>query len=198
MTKNILTLLVTLTIATTAFGQTITYEDFKEVIPFLQKEDYSGAYEMTSKILKSTTNDGSDLRGIVTYMNMYSATGMVTLDQMTYEEFEEVTKDFIGQNVVMSAHPCIDSSATGFNSIQFITNERGQLEGMTITSNSQKTNILCFEYFDYADVIDPSELIGKNVRCGGTLSSIEINPNKSKIWVAKLRIKDAFARVMTP
>ena len=52
---------------------------------------------------------------------------------------------------------------------------------MTITSNSQKTNILCFEYFDYADVIDPSELIGKNVRCGGTLSSIEINPNKSTV-----------------
>lgn len=198
MTKLILTIITSLTIATTTLGQTITYDDFKEVIPFLQKEDFKGAYEKTNKLLKSTTNDNSDLRGIVTYMNIFSAAGMVTLDQMTYKEFEKVTKVFIGQYVVMSAHPCIDSLAKGYNSIQFITNDSGKLEGMTITSNNQKTNILCFEYFDYADPIDPSEMIGKNVRCGGTLSAIEINPNKSKIWVARLRVSNAFARIMTP
>lgn len=198
MTKQILTFIISLTIATTTFGQTITYDDFKEVIPFLQKEDFKGAYEITSKLLKSTTNDNSDLRGIVTYMNIFSATGMVTLDQMTYEEFEKITKKFIGQYVVMSAHPCLDSLAKGYNSIQFITNKNGKLEGMTIASNKQKTNILCFEYFDYADSINPSEMIGKYVRCGGTLSAIEINPNKSKIWVTRLRVSNAFARIMTP
>jgi len=197
MTKLILTIITSLTIATTSFGQTITYDDFKEVIPFLQKEDFKGAYEKTSTLLESTINDSSDLRGIVTYMNIFSATGMVTLDQMTYKEFEKVTKKFIGQYVVMSAHPCIDSSAKGYNSIQFITNDNDKLEGMTISSNSQKTNILCFEYFDYAEPINPIELIGKNVRCGGILSSIETNPNKSKIWIARLRITNAFARVMT-
>ena len=197
MTKLILTIIATLTITTTTFGQTITYDEFKEVIPFLQKENFKGAYEKTSKLLESTTNDKSDLRGIVTYMNIFSATGMVALDQMTYKEFEKVTKKFIGQYVVMSAHPCIDSSAKGYNSIQFITNDKGELEGMTISSNNQKTNILCFEYFDYAGPINPDEMIGKNVRCGGILSSIEANPNKSKIWVARLRINNAFARIMT-
>lgn len=197
MTKLILTIIAALTITTTTFGQTITYDEFKEVIPFLQKENFKGAYEKTSKLLESTTNDKSDLRGIVTYMNIFSATGMVALDQMTYKEFEKVTKKFIGQYVVMSAHPCIDSSAKGYNSIQFITNDKGELEGMTISSNNQKTNILCFEYFDYAGPINPDEMIGKNVRCGGILSSIEANPNKSKIWVARLRINNAFARIMT-
>jgi hypothetical protein len=197
MTKLILTIIATLTITTTTFGQTITYDEFKEVIPFLQKENFKGAYEKTSKLLESTTNYKSDLRGIVTYMNIFSATGMVALDQMTYKEFEKVTKKFIGQYVVMSAHPCIDSSAKGYNSIQFITNDKGELEGMTISSNNQKTNILCFEYFDYAGPINPDEMIGKNVRCGGILSSIEANPNKSKIWVARLRINNAFARIMT-
>jgi hypothetical protein len=196
MKKIILSVLSSLTIATSSFGQSLTYDDFKEVIPFLQKEDFKGAYEKTSKLLKSTENDSSDLRGIVTYMNIFSATGMVTLDQMTYEEFEIATKKLIGQYVVMSAHPCIDSSSKGFNSIQFLTNDKGQLEGMTITSNSKKTNILCFEYFDYTDKINPSDMIGKNVRCGGTLNSIEVNPNKSKIWVARLRISNAFARIM--
>ena len=198
MTKLILTIITSLNITTATFGQSITYEDFTEVIPFLQKEDFKGAYKKTSKLLKSTNNDSSDLRGIVTYMNIFSATGMVANDQMTYNEFEKVTKEFIGQYVVMAAHPCIDSSAKGFNSIQFSTNDSGKLEGMTISSNNQKTNILCFEYFDFSELVNPSEMIGKNVRCGGTLSAIETNPNKSKIWIARLRISNAFARVMTP
>lgn len=198
MTKLILTIIALLTITTATFGQKITYEDFKEVIPFLQSEDFKGAYKKTSELLKSTTNDSSDLRGIVTYMNIFSATGMVAVGQMSYEEFEKATKELIGQYVVMSAHPCIESSAKGFNSIQFMTNESGKLEGMTISSNRQKTNILCFEYFDYAEPVNPTEMIGKNVRCGGTLSAIETNPNKSNIWIARLRIKDAFAKVMKP
>jgi len=198
MTKIFLNLLVSFFITATTYGQKITYDDFKGVIPFLQKEDFKGAYEKTSALLKLTANDSSDLRGIVTYMNIFSATGMVMLDQMTFDEFEKVTKAFVGQYVVMSAHPCIESSAKGFNSLQFITNDSGKLEGMTITSNNQKTTILCFEYFEYAEDIKPSELIGKNVRCSGVLSFIEINPNKSKIWIARLRVKNAIAKVMVP
>lgn len=198
MKKLILTLLISVAIASNSFAQTITYEDFKEVIPFLQKEDYKGAYEKTSTLLTSKPDENSDFKGIVMYMNIYSATGMVILDQMTYEEFEKATKNFVGQNIVMSAHPCIESDANGYNSLQFITDESGEMKGMTITSNSKKTNILCFEYFEYAEKVNPSDFVGKNVRCGGTLSAIEVNPNKSKIWVAKLRITNAFARVMTP
>ena len=132
------------------------------------------------------------------YMNIYSATGMVTLDQMSYEEFEKVTKNFVGQNIVMSAHPCIESDKQGYNALQFSTDESGNIKGMTITSNSNKTSILCFEYFEFVEKVNPSDFIGKNVRCGGTLSAIEVNPNKSKIWVARLKITNAFARVMTP
>ena len=196
MKKLILTLLISLAIASNSFGQTITYEDFKEVIPFLQKEDYKGAYEKTSTLLTTKPDENSDFKGIVMYMNIYSATGMVILDQMTYEEFEKATKNFVGQNIVMSAHPCIEGD--GYNSLQFIKDETGKVKGMTITSNSKNTNILCFEYFEYAEKVNPGDFIGKNVRCGGTLSEIEVNPNKSKIWVARLKITNAFARVMTP
>lgn len=198
MTKLILTLITSLIISIASLGQTITYEDFKGVIPFLQKEDFKGAYEKTSTILNSTSNDNSDLRGIVTYMNIFSAAGMVTLDQMSYKKFKKNTKKFVGEYVVMSAHPCIDSTSNGYNSLKFKTNDNGKLEGMTITSNNNNTSILCFEYFDYVDKINPDDMVGKNVRCGGTLTSIEINPNQSKIWVARLRISNAFARIMTP
>jgi len=195
--KYILTLLFPLFAALTSYEQVITYDDFKSVIPFLQKEDFKGAFEKTSQLLSSTQNDSSDLRGIVTYMNIFSAAGMVSLDQMTHADLLKNANKFVGQRLVMSAHPCIDSSSKGYNSLQFVTKD-GQLQGMTITANNKKTNILCFEYFNYADPINPSALIGKNVRCGGTLSSVEVNPNNSKIWISRLHVNNAFAREMTP
>lgn len=194
--KFILTLLLPLLITTSSYGQVITYDDFKSVIPFLQQEDFKGAFEKTDQLLKSTQNDSSDLRGIVTYMNIFSAAGMVTLDQMSHADFLKTANKYVGQRLVMSAHPCVDSSSHGFNALQFATVD-GQLRGMTITGNSKKTNILCFEYFKYADTINPADMIGKNIRCGGRLASVEVNPNKSKIWISKLYIENAFAREMT-
>ena len=195
--KFILTFLFPLFVGTTIYGQVITYDDFKTVIPFLQKEDFKGAFEKTNKLLGSTQNDTSDMRGIITYMNIFSAAGMVSLDQMTYDDFSKNANKYVGQYLVMSAHPCIDSSGQGFNSLKFVTQD-GHLQGVTISANNKGTNILCFEYFQYADPIIPSDLIGKNVRCGGILKSFEINPNKSKIWISRLHISDAFARIMTP
>jgi hypothetical protein len=195
--RFILTLLLPLIVGTVTYGQVITYDDFKSVIPFLQKEDFKGAFDKTSQLLSSTQNDSSDLRGIVTYMNIFSAAGMVTLDQMTHADFLKNANKYIRQRLVMSAHPCIDSSSQGYNSLKFVTTD-GQLQGMTIAANNKKTNILCFEYFKYVDTINPSALIGKNVRCGGTLASVEVNPNSSKIWISRLHIDNAFAREMTP
>jgi hypothetical protein len=195
--KFLLTLFLPLIIATSSYSQFITYDDFKTVIPYLQKEDFKSAFEKTSELLSSTKNDSSDLRGIVTYMNIFSAAGMVTLDQLTHADFLKNANKYVGQRLVMSAHPCVDSSSQGYNSLQFVTKD-GQLQGMTITANNKKTNILCFEYFKYADTVNPNELIGKNIRCGGILTSVEVNPNNSKIWISRLHIENAFARSMTP
>ena len=194
--KFILTLF-SLIIATSSFGQVITYENFKSIIPFVQKEDFKGAFEKTSALLNTTQNDSSDFRGIVIYMNIFSAAGMVALGQISGADFLKIANKFVGQRVVMSAHPCIDSSSHGFNSLQF-KSESGQLQGMTITSNNKKTKILCFEYFKFAEILNPSELLGKYIRCGGILDRVEVNPNNSKIWISRLHISNAFAREMTP
>jgi hypothetical protein len=178
-------------------AQVITHDDFKSVIPYLQNEDFKSAFEKTNQLLSSTPHDSSDIRGIVTYMNIFSAAGMVTANQMTYDDFTKNANRHVGQWIVMPAHPCIDSTALGYNSLKFVMHN-GILKGMTTTANKSKTTILCFEYFVYKEPIHPSRYIGKNVRCGGILESIEVNPNKSTIWVSRIYIRDAFARVVTP
>jgi len=178
-------------------AQVISHDDFKSVVPYLQSEDFKGAFEKTNQLLNATQNDSSDIRGIITYMNIFSAAGMVTADQMTHDEFSKNASQYIGQRIVMPAHPCIDSTALGYNSLKFVM-QNGILKGMTITANKSKTTILSFEYFVYKEPIHPSRYIGKNVRCGGILESVEVNPNKSNIWISRIHIRDAFARIVTP
>ncbi len=180
-----------------ANAQIITYDDFKSLIPYVQQEDYKEAFQRSAKALSGTQNDSSDLRGIVTYLNIYSAAGMVTMHQMSYPGFQKNAGKFIGQLLVMAAHPCVDSSANANNSLKFIT-RNGRLQGMVISGNRNGTSILLFEYFDFEEPINSKEFVGKNIRTGGILESVEINPNQSGIWVARIHIRHAFARETSP
>ena len=191
--RTLLAFLFFLNIGVTSFSQVISYEDFKTIIPLIKKEDFKTAFTKTDQILNSTINDSSDMRGIVTYMNIYSAAGMVSLKQMTHDEFSKNANKYIGQRLVMSGHPCIDSTVNSFNSLQFFIEKR-QWMGTTTTTNNANTNILFFEYFAYANAVDPDDYIGKNVRCGGTLESIEINPDRSTLWISRMYISNAFIR----
>jgi hypothetical protein len=193
--KRSLFLVLSIVIASTTVAQTISYDDFKQVIPLIQKEDFKAAFEKTRQLLKDTKYDSSSLRAIVTYMNLYAAAGMVSLNQMTHAELKKLADTYVGQFLLMPAHPCIDSNKHGFNSLTF-SMVNGEWEGETTSANDTKTSIFFFENFRYADKIDPSELIGKMVRCGGTLESVETNPNESTIWIARLRIREAFARAV--
>jgi hypothetical protein len=190
-------ILSTFILTTFVSGQVISYEDFKTVIPLIQEENYEGAYKKTTELLNSTKNDSSDLRGIVSYMNIFSAAGMVVQDQMTIQEFTNNTSKFVGQRIVMSGHPCVDSTKNSFNSLTFLK-INDQLQGFTMAANSNKTNILCFEYYKFKLPVDPSAFIGKNVRCKGTLENFEVNPSPLKIWITRLHISNADIAIFIP
>jgi len=189
--------LATFILTTIVPGQVVTYEDFKSIIPLMQKENYKKAYMKTTEILNTSVNDSSDLRGIVTYMNIRAAAGMVSVDQMTITEFSDNAKKYVGQKIVMAGHLCVDSTKNSYNALTFLK-KGNQLQGFTVTSNSKNTNILCFEYFQFKDPIDPSGFLGKNVRCKGILDSFEVNPSPLKIWIARLHISNAEAHLFTP
>lgn len=193
-----LLLFVLLTVNTITLGQEISYEEFRTLIPFLTKEDYKGAFEKSDALLKKTSeNDDSDLKAQVSYINIYAAAGMVTKDEMRYEDFEKNTNRFIGKRLKMSGHPCIESTAKGMNSFQF-TEENGQQQGMTVSTNRAKTNILLFEYYHFPETHNPEDYVGKTVRCGGILERFEISPTQSKIWIGRLHLKEATINIFVP
>jgi hypothetical protein len=177
-----------------AQSQVLTHDDFEAVIPYLQHEDFKGAFDKTSQLITTTRDDSSDVRGIVIYMNIFAAAGMVVHDQMTHADFLSNAYKYIGHRLVMPVHPCVDSASLVYNTLKFVTYE-DKTQGMTVTANKARTNILLYEYFDYARAINQEVYVGKHVRCGGRLKSIEINPNQSKVWIARLHITNAWIRL---
>ena len=195
--KYCLGFLLSFFLTLSAAAQTISYEEFKALLPLIQKEDYSNAFKKTNQLLSSTTNDSSEMRGIVTYMNIFSAAGMVVANKMTHADFLKNAKKYIGQQLIMSGHPCLDSMGTSLNTLKFFS-RNGQLQGITASTDVKATYIFCYEVFKYATPVIPKDLIGQTVRCGGILESVEVNPNNSKVWIGRLVIKDAFARTLMP
>ncbi len=194
--KKLLVLLL-ITISSSTFAQKLTYDDFKSIIPFLQKEDFKGAFEKTNTLLKKGKADTSDIKAQISYMNIYSAAGMVSKGEMSYDNLEKNMNKFVGKQLKMPGHPCVDSTKQAWNSFQFITQD-GILKGMTMGTNRLNTSILLFEYYEFAETLDPNDYIGENVRCGGILKSFEINPNKSGIWIVRIHISEAYVRLFTP
>jgi hypothetical protein len=177
----------------TSYGQTLTYEDFKSLIPHLQKEDWKSAFKASAKLLDNSENDSSEFHAIIVYINIFSAAGMVTEKQMTYKELEENIMKFQGQKIVMSAHP-VSTRDGALGQIKFDVSDSTNA-AFTSATNAKGTNILCFEKFQFKDKIDLEDYPEKSfVRCGGTLSKIEFNPNKSTVWILRLTITDAFVR----
>lgn len=176
-----------------SYGQTLTYDDFKSLIPYLKTEDWKSAFKESSKLLKSADKDTSEFHAIILYINIFSAAGMVTEEQMTYKELEKNVMKYQGQKIIMSAHP-VTTKDGALGQLKFEVNDSTNT-AFTSATNSKGVNILCFEKFIFKDEINLDDFPEKSfVRCGGTLEKIETNPNKSMIWILRLTVKEAFAR----
>jgi len=179
---------------TISHAQTISYDDFKSIIPSLQKEDWSSAFNTSKNLLEAAPNDSSDFKAIVIYINIFSAAGMVTEGKMTYDELEQNIMKFKGQRILMSAHPVSENESNTLNQTMFSEID-SHFEGFTSATNAKGTNIFCFEKFYFNDKLNLKKLKKSIVRCGGTLDKIELNPNKSMIWIVRLTVTDAYVRI---
>lgn len=190
--KKIILLLVLFVRFQFFYGQTVSYEDFKSIIPYLQIEDWKMAFKESSKILSAAETDTSEFKAIVLYMNIFSAAGMVSKEQMTFDELSENIMKYQGQKIIMSGHQ-VTTEQGALKKLLFTVTDSTN-EAFTSATNSKGTSIFCFEHFYLKDKINTEDFKDAIVRCGGTLDKIEINPKKSLIWILRLTVKDAFAR----
>lgn len=191
--KKALFTLVCIAMVSLCKAQSITYEDFKSLIPFLQKEDWQSAYNASSKLLEENEVDNDDPRAIVLYINILSGAGLVAQGKLTYEQLEAKILPYQGQHILMASHPLSIKGEDTMNKT-FFSETDSTFEAFTTSTNKGGTNILCFEKFYFDEKVLTNQYKNSMVRCGGKLEKIEFNPNKSTIWILRLTIKDAYHR----
>jgi len=175
-----------------SYCQTLTDEDFKSLVPYLQKEDWKSAFIQSTKLLNSAERDTSDYHAKILYINIFAAAGMVSVGDMTYSTLSKNVLKFKGRKVIMPFHPVSDVIPLSATSL---TVNDSVNQAFTSAANSLGTNIFCFETFEIKDKINVADFPeGSFIQCGGILSKIETNPNKSKIWVLRLTVSNAFIR----
>ncbi|GGH08208.1 hypothetical protein [Pedobacter zeae] len=173
-------------------AQTVSYNDFKKLIPYLQTEDWKNAYRISSDLLSSSEKDTSDYRAIVLYANILSASGMVTQRLMTFEQLEKAMSKHKGHRILFSSHP-ITQKEGSLNSVKF-SDAKSAKDAFITATNKEGAHILCFENIIFKAPVNPASFNNSFVRCGGKIDKIEFNPNKSLVWITRLTIKDGFAR----
>jgi len=174
-----------------SFSQTISYQDyFENLIPHFQSENWSSAFKESEILLNNAEKDTSEIKAMTIYLNILSAAGMVTEGKMTYDELEKKIMKFEGQKIIMFPHPLKKENDSSLNLTKLIS----QKEAFTIVANKKGTNILSFEKIYFKDELNISKSQDMVVHCGGILEKIEMNPNKSDIWILVLTINEAFTR----
>jgi hypothetical protein len=191
-------IILALTFCVSGLSQELSQDDFRTLIPYLQKQDYKKAFEQSEALLNQSARDTTDAHAQIAYVNIYASAGMVTVNQMSYKDFEKNIKKFVGKKLKMPGHPCVhDSVKVAFNSFQFIR-DNDKLRGFTMTANQKKTNILLFEYYNFTQAPDPKNFVGKTVRTSGILESYEISGSESKTWIARLQFANPSINVFIP
>jgi len=141
MKKIFMTLILFLGICQ-SYGQTLTHEDFVSLIPALKEENWKSAFKESTKLLKRSEKDTTEFHSIILYINIFSASGMVSEGQMSYEDLEKNIMKFQGQKVIMPAHP-VTTRDGALSQIKFEVNDSTN-EAFTSATNAKGTNSLLF------------------------------------------------------
>ena len=177
-------------LASTPFAQ-ITRADFQQLIPDLEKENWKPVYKKSGALLAANLNDSSEMHAMMVYIRLFSGAGLVSEGKLSYKKLETEVQPLVGQKILMAAHPYIKRDGA-LNATNF-SKEGTKWKAFSAAANQIGTSILCFENFTLTKA--PLPFQEKSfIRCGGNLTSIEFNPNKSNIWIMRLNVENGFVR----
>lgn len=189
---NRIVLLVLLALGLGSLKAQINGNDALPLFQQLQQKDYKEAHKTATALLQNFGEDSSFIMGIVRYGFLYSGAALIADEKLKYDDLRPYAAQLEGKLIVMPGHPTTaDTSQLLWNTNVLHATENG-FEAKTTSTNEGGTSIYFWETFYFDNDLDLSRLEGRNTQCGGTLRSIEFNPNESLIWIMRLEIEDAF------
>jgi hypothetical protein len=166
----------------------VTEGQWRGVLVAVSNEDWVTAVELSSKYLKQLKDDDERLPRL-RYIYLYAAAGKVSEGAMSYDELEKSLKDFIGKEIALPYRPIALRCRGDLN---FICPSEGRKDKLVVAAtNKAGTTIHAFEYVQLREPFDFASHDGEAASVGGTIDSIQPNPNKSTVLIMRIYISGA-------
>lgn len=195
--KGILITLFLVVVNASTFAQTtentgkITDTQWDSLFTELAHENWPKAFELSSTYLEQIKNDdnigsAANLR----YMLLYSAAGAVSDGKLGYDDIEKILPKVVGKKLATPFHPLgVECRPPMFNYI-CKSDANSEYDVFTTAANQAATSILAFEYTKLSKKFDIATHKEEMASVIGTVDKIVPNPNKSRLVILRIYIKD--------
>lgn len=173
----------------------ISNAEWNRIIAALDKEDWAQAANLSSLALGKLKSDNDKKQlARLRYFYVYSLAGKVATGKMTYSELEKTVGGFVGKDFLMPSRMILASCSKNLNYICPVKTDENAVR--VTATNKTGTAIHSFERVEMAEKIDLEKFSGRQAFVGGTLKTIEFNPEKSDTWIMRLVFERGFVNIV--
>jgi hypothetical protein len=166
----------------------LSEQELEKVISALQKEDWKEAAGLSKQYLaKLQKEDADPAVAVLRYMLLFSSAGQVALGEMTYDQLQTVVNPMVGKEVQLPFGKIV-TVCHGNGSICFPAN--GNFDVSVVLVNNKGTHIHSFVYANLQEKFDHASHLGEFATVRGIVDSIQLNPNRSTIWITRVFLKN--------
>ena len=169
-------------------GAQLTEQQWNDLYAALDNEDWNGAADHSAKYLRQLKDEG-DKKSLarLRYMFIFASAGRVIERKMSFEELGKALRELVGKEIILPARELRTTCPPPMNTI--CVRSEGNYDLSSAASNNHGTSIHAFEYIKLQEKFDAQGHNGDIGAVGGILTSFQLNPNKSTIWVMRLFIE---------
>jgi hypothetical protein len=104
----------------------VTDKQWQELLTAVGSEDWNAAVDRSLKCLMELKEDDDRLPRL-RYMVLYSAAGKVSKQEMSFDELDKLSQQFVGKKVVLPYREILPAGTNGFNLIIPPANSKGRV-----------------------------------------------------------------------
>ncbi len=173
----------------------ISEADWGQLVNALNLEDWTKSSLLSTQYIARLKKENENKQlARLRYFQLFSIAGKIAQGKSNYEELEGVGNSLIGREFLT---PVREAAADCLKKLNYLCNVIGNENAVRVTSvNHAATSILSFEYFLLTEKFDTVANSGKQVFLGGKLKRVELNPNKSTIWIMRLYFENGTAEIV--
>lgn len=178
-----------------AVATEISAEEWGRIVASMDSEDWDKATVLTQGSLSKlkTDNEKKQLAQL-RYFYLYALAGRVTAGKLTWEQLEASANGLVDAEFLFPARKILADCTNSLNAI-CSSKDKGYVLRVTAT-NKSATVIHSFEYTEFSEDFNIKANSGKAAFISGYLKKIELNPNKSNIWVMRLYFDGGIIRLV--